>query len=212
MSKIHPVATAHFASSRVSQRHRERERTQMRGRARDTRPSGDSGDLIAHQRYLTAFARSRLGPDDEIEDLVQETLLAACVNKASFRGESTYRTWLTSVLVFKIADHRRRKDRASALSIEQIEEDQPGWLDRVAPPAEEPASPELADATRARVHAALGRLPANQRDAWLLAECNELPTATIERILGVSADNVWVLLHRARKRLREELIGMEVGA
>ncbi|MBL8518279.1 MAG: sigma-70 family RNA polymerase sigma factor [Betaproteobacteria bacterium] len=169
-------------------------------------------NIETHRAYLMAFARSRLRSDDEIEDLVQETLLAALRSRAAFRGESAFRTWLTSILLFKIADHRRQQGRATLISVDQLEEAQPGWLERAAPSAEEPVPMFTAQESRARVHAALRNLPAQQRDAWLLAEHHELPTATIQRILGVSADNVWVLLHRARKRLRQDILEERAAA
>lgn len=177
-----------------------------------TRTAAAPGDLAGYRDYLITFARSRLREDGEIEDLVQETLLAAWRNQAAFRGESAFRTWLTSILAFKITDLHRRRGRAALVSIDEMEDAQPGWLDRMRAAEEQTEATFSAEASRARVHAALRSLPAQQRDAWLLAECHELPTAAIQRILGVSADNVWVLLHRARKRLSREILAAGAAA
>jgi RNA polymerase sigma-70 factor, ECF subfamily len=160
-------------------------------------------DPAAHRAYLMAFARSRLGGDSEVEDLVQETILAAWQAQAGFRGESAYRTWLTSILAFKIVDHRRRAGRST--SLEGLDDAHPGWLDAQTASTADPLARIEARQSQRALHAALQRLPAMQRDAWLLTEFNELPTAALQRILGVSADNAWVLLHRARKRLQAEM-------
>lgn len=169
-------------------------------------------DVSSHREYLIAFARSRLREDSEVEDLVQETLLAALHNRAAFRGASAFRTWLTSILVFKIMDLHRQRGRAAMVSIDQMEETHPGWLERTTAAEAQPAPTFTDEESKSLVHAALRSLPAQQRDAWLLAECHALPTAAIQRILGVSADNVWVLLHRARKRLGQEILAIRAAA
>ena len=56
------------------------------------------------------------------EDLVQETFLAATEKKDSFRGDSTPKTWLFSILNFKVIDHYRSKEKKTFAVEEDIVE------------------------------------------------------------------------------------------
>ncbi len=65
-------------------------------------------DIESHRGYLIRFATARLREADAAEEVVQEALLAALDGCDSFAGGSTLRTWLTSILKFKIIDFQRR--------------------------------------------------------------------------------------------------------
>ena len=59
--------------------------------------------------YLYSYAIGRVNDSGKAEDLVQETFLAALKARDRFRGASTERTWLTSILKRKIIDTYRKK-------------------------------------------------------------------------------------------------------
>lgn len=61
--------------------------------------------------YLYAFTLSRLVDRTTAEDLVQETFVSALHTMKKFKGHSSERTWLTSILKHKILDHFRKKQR-----------------------------------------------------------------------------------------------------
>src|SRR5688572_20288032 len=58
--------------------------------------------------YLFSYAFFKTGSREEAEDLVQETFLSAYKNKEGFRGQSSEKTWLTSILKNKITDYYRK--------------------------------------------------------------------------------------------------------
>ncbi|MSQ62386.1 MAG: hypothetical protein EXR33_00865 [Betaproteobacteria bacterium] len=69
-------------------------------------------NLVEQQRpYLVRFTALQLRDVDAVEDVVQETLLAALNAEASFTGRSNLRTWLTGILKHKIIDAIRRVSR-----------------------------------------------------------------------------------------------------
>jgi len=61
--------------------------------------------------YLYAFTLSRLVDRTTAEDLVQETFVSALHAMKNFRGHSSERTWLTSIMKHKILDHFRKRQR-----------------------------------------------------------------------------------------------------
>jgi RNA polymerase sigma factor (sigma-70 family) len=65
-------------------------------------------EIESHRGYLVRYALSQLRDQQLAEDAVQEALLAALEGIGRFDGRSTLRTWLTSILRFKVIDIQRR--------------------------------------------------------------------------------------------------------
>jgi RNA polymerase sigma-70 factor (ECF subfamily) len=145
------------------------------------------------------------------EDAVQETLLAAFKGRGQFAGRSSERTWLIGILNNKIVDILRRRAR-------EREWDQVGAgdgdLEELLFAADghwrhAPASWGDPDAVleQQRFWAAFIRclelLPARQAQAFTLCELDGLAGAEAGKVLGLTPTNIWVVLHRARLRLRE---------
>jgi RNA polymerase sigma-70 factor, ECF subfamily len=161
--------------------------------------------------YLFRYAMLRLRDRSTAEDLVQETFLAALKNRDSFSGGSSEATWLVGILKHKIADHFRRQSREASLPGGDLP-DPPGddpfdvagrWM---AGPAEWGGNP--ADLFRQKefvdqLAKCLSGLSPNQANAFTLREIEGEDTEEICKILNVSETNLWVILHRARMRLRQ---------
>jgi RNA polymerase sigma-70 factor (ECF subfamily) len=152
---------------------------------------------IAEQSaYLTRVARSRVRDEQAAAEAVQETLLAALECADRFDGRATLRTWLTGILLHKIHDGFRRQARYVPVD----EEDLPEPVDH--------ATPERSLYGRrlwAAFMRALADMPARQAQALMLREFEGLADARACRKLGVSHGNYWVLLHRAKSRVRQAL-------
>ncbi len=71
--------------------------------------------LHNHREFLYRYAVIHLRDRELAEDLVQEALLAAVAAAGDFKGGSSLRTWLISILKHKIIDHIRKDARAPAL-------------------------------------------------------------------------------------------------
>lgn len=143
---------------------------------------------------LVSFAMRRLRSRDEAEDAVQETLLAALEGLERFAGEAALRTWLIGILKHKIVDCLRVAGRELPLEA-----------------GEEPAALEDSDPERALVRkrmrdglaSSVGKLPANAAHVFIQRELVGAKTNEVCRQLSISRSNCWVLLHRAKARLRE---------
>jgi RNA polymerase sigma-70 factor, ECF subfamily len=174
-----------------------------------------SRDLDQHRGYLLRVARLQLRDEALAEDVVQETLLAA-LSGSGFSGRSSLRTWLTGILKHKIVDAIRRKQRepavASAFGDVESEidiEDFDGLFKENGGWETKPADWGDPDAALSRrqffdmMDFCLEKLPPNTARAFMMREVMELETDEICKELAVTANNLWVMLYRARMSLRD---------
>ena len=163
-----------------------------------------------HGDVLYWYARARVRSDHAAEDLVQETFLAALAGKKSFRGESAERTWLVGILRHKVLDHLRAAGRLRPVGeimgtdaeIDALYTDRGSWK---KPPRDWGGEPE-AVLDRAEFwevfDECLGGMPPRLAEAFSLRVIDGMESAEVCKVLGSTATNIWVMLHRARARLR----------
>ena len=168
------------------------------------------------ERYadsLYRYAFRRTGRADVAQDLVQDALLAAWRSRDGYRGQASERNWLMGILKNKVVDHfraamRRMEDAATDLGadndIESLLFDERGrWRE---PPAEwgnQPLAAMESGVFWGVLGQCLERVPTPQREAFLLRDVDGADAAESGRTLGVSANHLYVLLHRARLRIRQ---------
>ena len=174
-----------------------------------------SRDLDQHRGYLLRVARLQLRDEAQAEDCVQETLLAALAG-SGFSGKSSLRTWLTGILKHKIVDAIRKKQREptvasafgdieSEMDIEDFDalfNERGGWDTRSA----DWGNPEEALDRRQfleMIDFCLEKLPPNTARVFMMREVLELETDEICKELAIKANNLWVILYRARMALRQ---------
>jgi RNA polymerase sigma-70 factor (TIGR02943 family) len=160
---------------------------------------------------LLKYAQLQLRNSAWAEDAVSETLLAAIEKPQSFAGQSQLKTWLIGILKHKLIDQIRRNSRE--LSTTVSDDDQVDLMDELFQAdghwREDPkdwGDPEhcLRQADFMRVlEACVENLPGLQGRLFMMREWLELDTDEICKELGITATNLWVMLHRARLRLRE---------
>lgn len=159
---------------------------------------------------LLRYARAQLRNDAWAEDAVSETLVAALERPQAFAGQSQLKTWLVGVLKHKLVDQLRRQTReATVLSNEDGEDLDETLFDSTGHWRDAPqdwGDPEAACRQRQFfevLEACVDHLPPVQGRVFMMREWLELDSAEICKTLGVTTTNLWVLLHRARLRLRE---------
>ncbi len=187
--------------------------------AENPRPPLDPQDLDRHRPQLLKYAMLQLRNHAQAEDVVQDALIAAIRGAETFAGGSTVRTWLIGILKHKIIDTIRKTGREQ--SLDQYESSAQD-VDRMFLPdghyADKPADwgdPEEA-LSRRRFFEALEQcmdsLPKTTAQAFAMREIMGLDTAEICASLAITTSNCWVLLYRARMRLRECLGRNWIGA
>lgn len=168
--------------------------------------------LEHHGDALFRYARSRVRDDATAEDLVQETLLAALKGRQNFRGAAAERTWLIAILRNKLIDHLRRHQREICVTSTDDDEGDAvvdamfkadgHW--RRAPGCWEANPDELTSKLEfwAIYETCRAALPAKQAAVFTLRLCDGVEPDVLCQELGLTPTNLWVLLHRARLRLR----------
>jgi len=171
-----------------------------------------AAELDTHRRYLLRVAQLQLRDADLAEDVVQDTLVAALSARAGFSGRSSIRTWLTGILKHKIVDAIRSKQRqpvaltafdeeADVDDFDPLFKDNGAWA---APPADwgDPENALARQEFMSIMEACLDKLPPNTARVFMMREIMELDTDEICKELTITANNLWVILYRARMALR----------
>jgi RNA polymerase sigma-70 factor (ECF subfamily) len=173
-------------------------------------------EVESHRSYLIRFATAKLRDVDQAEEVVQEALLAALEGVGGFSGNSTLRTWLTSILKFKIIDFQRRviAERAHFTDPPQDEcAEGPERLDKMfdetghwKPRLSAWANPDGALEQKqffVIFEKCMDKLPPATARVFFKREVMGMDTDDICKEESITASNCWVMLHRARMSLRE---------
>jgi len=173
-----------------------------------------AADFAVHRGAMLRFARRKIRDEALAEDTVQDALLAALTARDSFQGQSAVRTWLIGILNHKIQDAFRRETRYVKLDApaDEGQEASDERLERAASiqPTTADDDDPLQEVARRRMHAALvdevERLPEGLRSVFMMQAIEGVATPEVCEKLNITEANVWVRLHRARKRLAERLV------
>ncbi|HSS19509.1 MAG TPA: sigma-70 family RNA polymerase sigma factor [Pyrinomonadaceae bacterium] len=173
--------------------------------------------LVEHGDYLYGYALVRVRNASAAEDLLQETLLAAMSSYQRHEGRSSERTWLVGILRHKVIDYFRRVARTPEfqLSNEEGELDwfendgawRGHWREDQAPINWPVDAVQLLESEEfwETFKRCLARLSPQMAIAFTLREIDGLTSEEICQILDVRPNNLWVILHRSRAKLRHLL-------
>ncbi len=168
--------------------------------------------LDHHGNALYAYALMRVRETSVAEDLVQDTLLAAIRSVDRFKGESSERTWLIGILKHKVLDHLRQLGRVRRLDESMVPtegeeaqhfDDRGHWCVEVAEWSDPERSLEREEFWQT-LQGCIGKLPDRLAILFTLRELDGMETDALMETLNISShNNVWVMLSRARQRMRQ---------
>jgi RNA polymerase sigma-70 factor (ECF subfamily) len=168
--------------------------------------------LGAMRPTLLKIARLQLRNDAWAEDAVSETMIAALEGVHNFSGQSQLKTWVVGILKHKIIDHFRRAAREVSVEA-QVEAAEVETFDELYTPAGHRVDPPLdwrdPEASLSRIQffdvlqLCVDKLPKNIGRVFMMREWLELETDQICKELAITSTNCFVMLFRARMRLRE---------
>ncbi|GAB4289241.1 MAG: RNA polymerase factor sigma-70 [Thiohalomonadaceae bacterium] len=173
----------------------------------------DDATIASLRADMLRFATLQLRDASAAEDAVQEALAAAFANQARYAGHARLKTWVFAILRNKIVDIIRERVRHSTQSyddgialdeeLDQLFDERGHWRKEKRPSDWGQPEQEFENGQFWRVFdACMNYLPANTAQVFMMREMLGLETAEICKELAISESNCWVILHRARARLR----------
>lgn len=175
----------------------------------------DSADTTELRRKLLRFATLQLRDAQSAEDVVQDTLVKAFTRQHQFQAAAQWQTWVFAILRNTILDFlRSQKNRLQWQANSEEEQfldivrqqqfdDSGHWAVGNSPqswgtPEDTIRQQEFMQA----MEFCLEHLPDNTARVFLLREMMGLDVAEICEQTGISADNCYTILYRARNGLR----------
>jgi RNA polymerase sigma-70 factor (ECF subfamily) len=165
-----------------------------------------AGDRAAFEELVRAtyadsytLAYRLTGDTEDARDVVQEAYLRAYRSLRRFRGDAQFSTWLYRIVAncSSTVLAKRARTRHDDLPDDALLADERAEADPQA----------MAEATslRDRVGVALERLPPPLRAVVVLRDVYDMPHEAIAAELGITEAAAKVRLHRARRKLREQV-------
>lgn len=173
-----------------------------------------SGNLSLYKQIVEAYQaqvfRICIGfvhQKEDADDLTQEVFIQAYQSLETFKGESSFSTWLYRITVNRALNHVRDQQKRSLFH--RLE----SWvgLDKsssgleVQTFEENPEQQLIKHEERSLIAKALTQLPEKQRIAIVLSKYEDLSQREIAEILHTSEGAVESLLQRAKQSLRKQL-------
>ena len=157
--------------------------------------------VLRHQRRASRIALMYLRDGADADEAVQDAFVRAFTKLETYRDEHPFEVWFTRILVNACVDRQRARQRRARRLVAL--EDLPG-----EPPASRAASPErraTGQAWREAVNAAVERLPARQREVFILCHLADHTPRDVSMMTGMRESTVRVHLFRAVHKLRAAL-------
>lgn len=176
-----------------------------------------SGELAAfellvtqHERQVYSLAFRILQNVPDAEDVTQQAFMSAMEHLKSFRGDSSFATWISRIATHAALKVIRKRQGLDTVSLEAATEPTEGYEGIPHPEfiADWRQSPtELVERREIQrlLDEALGQLDAKHRLVFVLRDVEGLSVRETAAELGLSEANVKVRLLRARLQLREQL-------
>ncbi|MCP2324686.1 RNA polymerase sigma factor (sigma-70 family) [Hamadaea flava] len=157
-------------------------------------------ELVARTSALARRTATLLGAGDDAEDVVQEAYVKAYRRLETFRGDSSFRSWLLTIVANETRNlHRTRQRRAGLLERAAVAEGPPPELDHAVDGA-------LSTERREELVAALQQLSPADRDVLVYRYLLDMSEAETAELLDRPKGTVKSRASRALAKLRTQLI------
>src|ERR1700722_8112879 len=163
----------------------------------------------AHCRRVYGLCLRMIKNPAEAEDLTQQAFLQVYRKIGTFRGESSFSTWLHRVTANVVLMYLRRKKPTEILAEDLERRGSNGEVSRDYGPSD---TSMLGAVERLNIKRAVRKLPAGYKKLFLLHDVFGYEHNEIARLLGCSTGCSKSQLHKARKRLRRLPQGDQVRA
>lgn len=160
------------------------------------------GDLVTmHERVVLRTALAALGSREDAEDAAQEAFIVAWQKLGGFRGDSTFRTWLLTIVWRKALDRRRVRRLWWTRTASARPDDAQDPLADLAGLDPDPEQHAVARDMARRIQQEIWRLSPKLRDTLLLASSGEHSYGEIATLLNIPLGTVKWRVSEARRMI-----------
>jgi len=168
------------------------------------------GELMArHEKRLWNFLRRFVRDKATAEDLLQEVFLRVVKSAVQWQPSAKVSTWLFTIARNLCTDQARRAEFRQAESLDQANAGEEGSglrrIDRVAANSGDAEKEAMGREIASLVDRAVGELPVEQREVFLMREVMDMSFAEIAAQVGASEPTVKSRMRYALQRLRSGL-------
>ena len=170
--------------------------------------AGDAlGELFVRHHLKVYRFLTRMAPLDRhhIDDLVQNTFMAASESARRFRGNASVETWLMAIAANILKQHIHKEARRRSLT---------GILQKNAPQSVCDTTPEsevMQHKMMDQLAQGIQQMSHKLKVVFVMCDLEGIAGTEVARILNLREGTVWSRLHDARKQLREVLAAHREG-
>ncbi len=163
--------------------------------------------LLRYEKKVYSIAYKYMGGPEDAGDLAQEALIKAWQSIGSFRGESSFGTWLGRITSNCCLDALRRRKRIQTTSLDELIELDEGSVRRELPaPQDTPEEAVIRRETVQYVQSLLGQMREEYRIVLVMRELEGRSYEEIAALLSCSLGTVKSRIFRARAFLKEQIL------
>jgi RNA polymerase sigma-70 factor (ECF subfamily) len=168
--------------------------------------------LRKYQNHVVILLKKHL-PYDQIEETAQDVFIRAYRSLPTFRGESSFKQWLSTIAVRTCYDFWRKRYKSRELPMSSLTEKHQRWLEEAisAQSSQSFHEQSLQKEAREILDWALDRLTAADRMVLELVYLEGYSLRETADLLGWSIANVKVRSFRARKKLHKFLTQVKLS-
>lgn len=164
-----------------------------------------------HHAWALQLAIGILRHQDDAEDAVQTVFFHAFRRLESFRGDASFKTWITRIVVnCCLVQLRQPRNRMTWVQLEDLNGAQ--GPDILPSPAATPEKSAWCGEIGAALSRAVTRLPKDLKETYTLVAISELSLEDVASSLGLTVSATKTRLFRARAGLRRSLQPFWSGA
>lgn len=155
-----------------------------------------AAELVArHAGPISRFLYASGARESDLDDLLQEAFFRAFRKLDTWRGDSSFRSWMFSIASNLLRDQYRRRRGRVVLPLEERDLPDPG----------DPHTELAAQEAEERIRSGLAGLPRLQREVFLMRVQEGAEYEDIAAALGTTPGAARVHYHHAVKRLKERV-------
>lgn len=159
-----------------------------------------------HRQAAYGIAYRLVGNQEDALEVVQEAFIHVMRGIQTFRGQSSFKTWLYRIVTHAALDYRRWRALRTAESLDSESAPEPAADTHQRSPQDEASDRDLQRA----IEKALANISEKNRAALVLFAIEGMSYKEIAEVLGISVGTVMSRIFNARQRLRE-LLASEIG-